>query len=438
MHFLFCCKCTRVQRIFTCTKYVQMSYASVIQRTARINKKGLAPLHLIVRYNGKQTELSLRRRVSPNDWNADRQEVRKPHAEAKIINAKIRKAIREVNTFVDEQELLGQKITLGDIVAYYKNGQKPLPAAKKPKKDEFFIEDFLQDFIDKNPENLRFNTIKTYVHVRGCLLKYAPQLRPKDLNLAFFQNYESHLQKRGYRINTIADRMKILRKCITIFLRDGVLDRNPMIAYKTKNEESQREFLTVEELRQIEAYQPRIYSEGLAKDVFLFMCYTGLRFSDICQLKGHMFQKNESRITMTIRMEKTRKPLTIPLSQQAKSLYWKYVSTYGMYIFPLLHDEKDYTDEAVLKKAISSRNSFINKYLKPIAKHLKIPKRVSCHVARHTFATISLTLGIPIEVVSKLLGHKNIRETQIYAKIVDSKKDEAIDVWDKMGGYSLV
>ena len=102
---------------------------------------------------------------------------------------------------------------------------------------------------------------------------------------------------------------------------------------------------------------------------------------------------------------------------KSKEILSKYQN--GVFSFPIIDDKTDVSNEARLKSNISARNAYFNKVLKQIISECKIDKRISFHCARHTFATIGLTLGIRIEVLQKLLGHKNIRETQIYAKIVD-------------------
>ena len=101
-------------------------------------------------------------------------------------------------------------------------------------------------------------------------------------------------------------------------------------------------------------------------------------------------------------------------------------------LFPILKPELDINDPVQVKKAISARGAYLNKILKRIMRKLEIEKSVSMHTARHTFATICLNLGARIEVVSKLLGHSDIKTTQIYAKIMDKEKDAAIDLWEEV------
>lgn len=149
----------------------------------------------------------------------------------------------------------------------------------------------------------------------------------------------------------------------------------------------------------------------IMKQAFLFSCLCGLRVSDIRKLKWNDLQKSGERIRIEIKMQKTKEPLYLPISDEAlKWLPQQNEAKGDDLIFPLTHE------------------GTINKILQKWAKDAGIIKHISFHVARHTHATMMLTLGADLYTVSKLLGHKNIATTQIYAKIVDKKKEEAISL----------
>ena len=146
------------------------------------------------------------------------------------------------------------------------------------------------------------------------------------------------------------------------------------------------------------------------KRAFLFACYTGLRKSDVYSLKW----KNVHDKCVSLRIKKTHDPVTIPLSATAMK-----------YLGPREGD-----DEFVFK-AKSDRQA--SEDLLKWAKNAGVNKHVTFHVSRHTFATLALTYGADIYTVSKLLGHKNLATTQIYAKIVDKKKEEAVNLIPDFG-----
>jgi len=176
-----------------------------------------------------------------------------------------------------------------------------------------------------------------------------------------------------------------------------------------------RDFLSVEELHTL----TKLYFSNRLKDsmqhevlrYFLFACYTGLRYSDIKNLTASSFKHNQLQITM----HKTNHIVNIPLSKKALS------------ILPTLSINP--SSEPIFRVYC---NKVTNRLLKEIARKAKITKKLTFHVSRHTFATVSIHLGIPIEVISKLLGHTNLKTTQVYAKIVDQVKEREMEKWNSL------
>ena len=147
--------------------------------------------------------------------------------------------------------------------------------------------------------------------------------------------------------------------------------------------------------------------------VFLFCCYTGLRYSDIEHLKYYNIEpytlNGKEHKAIRIRMQKTQEEIIIPLSD--KALAFVGAGLPEATIFAV------YTNQAV------------NRHLKEITKAADISKAVTFHTARHTFATLCISLGIDIKVVSKLLGHSKVAMTEIYAKVMDAQKFKAMEAW---------
>ena len=166
--------------------------------------------------------------------------------------------------------------------------------------------------------------------------------------------------------------------------------------------------MTIEELKRLIGTECKY---EIMKQAFLFSCLCGLRVSDIRKLKWNDLQKSGERIRIEIKMQKTKEPLYLPISDEAlKWLPQQNEAKGDDLIFPLTHE------------------GTINKILQKWAKDAGVIKHISFHVARHTHATMMLTLGADFYTVIKLLGHKNIATTQIYSKIVDKKKEEAISL----------
>lgn len=205
------------------------------------------------------------------------------------------------------------------------------------------------------------------------------------------------------------------RTALNEAVREGLIDRNPWNRLETiekiKKPESRREFLTIDEIRgMIAADCPN----ALVKRAYLFSCFTGLRVSDVRNLKWGDVCHENGQTYVSVVMKKTAKPLYIPLSGQA--LKWM--------------PEKDGSESGDFVFGDLVNDGNVNENLRKWAEAAGIRKHISYHTSRHTFATMMLTLGADIYTVSKLLGHSSVRHTQIYAKIIDRKKDEAVNLAD--------
>jgi integrase len=186
-------------------------------------------------------------------------------------------------------------------------------------------------------------------------------------------------------------------------VKEKIIPSNPAILVENiKKPESKREYLTFEEVKKLK----ETYCIKSVKDAFIFSCFTGLRYSDVRNLKWENVR--EDRIEF--KQQKTQTQEYLPLSKTALSILNSRRNTLN---------ESEYVFNLPTKAVILE-------HIKKWVKNAKINKRVSFHTARHTFATLSLTQGIDLYTVSKLLGHKDISTTQVYAKIIDSKKQEAI------------
>lgn len=198
-------------------------------------------------------------------------------------------------------------------------------------------------------------------------------------------------------------------------LRDGIIEKNPMKQLSAKErfhqQESTREYLTIDELKSMIAIP---CEDEALKSAFLFSCFTGLRISDVRSLTwGKVLEfPNGNGQYLRVKMQKTQNYANIPLSKDAL----RYMR------------RTDSPDEPIFR--ISPATSVITQRLQAWAGNANVNKRISYHVSRHTFATMLLTVGVDIYTVSKLLGHTNISTTQIYAKIIDKKKVDAISKVD--------
>lgn len=176
---------------------------------------------------------------------------------------------------------------------------------------------------------------------------------------------------------------------------------------KPKGEDGTREFLTIEEMKKLIQTPCK---DDMIKRAFLFCCLCGIRYSDVHNLTwGQFYKDNDGETILRLKVTKTKRNEDFPISNEA--LKW----------LPERNEASD--DENVF---ILPKNDHANRKLRVWSKETKITKRLSFHCSRHTAATLNLSLGVPIETVSKLLGHTKISTTLIYAKIIDQKKKEAV------------
>jgi integrase len=255
----------------------------------------------------------------------------------------------------------------------------------------------------------------------------------QDITPSFLIKYERHLREvHDNTTNTINKDMKFIRKIFNDAYRLDIIEhnQNPFLKYKMKLEKTQRTFLTEEELKLIEDFQTSPGSRlEMHRDMFVFASYTGLRVSDVLQLRWKNFDGTHIHFTM----KKTGQQLSIKLPNVANEIIRRYSpnkNSPGQFIFPALPEDFDMKDLRRLDTEISRATAYVNKNLKIIAQRVGIDKNLSFHVGRHTFATRAIAKDIPIQIVMSTMGHTNPRETLIYAKILNAARDKAMDAFN--------
>ena len=204
--------------------------------------------------------------------------------------------------------------------------------------------------------------------------------------------------------NTARTYFSKLRAGIRIAFKDGMIDFNPVdLVDHIPAEETQRTYLTIDELRDLARTPIR---HDYVKRAFLFSCYSGLRLGDIRRLRWD----NISNGGIQFKQQKTGSAEYLPLNDQAKTFLGQ-PGERDEFVFPEFH-KSNTTIEATLREWYEAAN---------------LQKHVTFHVARHTFATLALNSDVDLYTVSKLLGHKSVQVTQVYAKIIDKRKQEAVN-----------
>lgn len=256
-----------------------------------------------------------------------------------------------------------------------------------------------------------------------ALTAYNINVAMRDVNRDYIIGLTNFLRNdyrspRGKKLKdySVINYLGCLRNALNMAVREDVIADNPIMKLsaqdKVKAPESQREYLTTEEVQKLEETDspyPHI------KQAFLFACYTGLRCSDVRSITWGKIVKDGEKYRLHTVMFKTKRPFYIPLSK--KAMQW----------MPERGDKTD--DELIFENIPVQVNTKL--YLQPWLDKAGITKPITFHCSRHTFGTMMLTLGADIYTTSKLMGHTKVEVTQIYAKIINKKKDDAVSLIDQ-------
>ena len=238
------------------------------------------------------------------------------------------------------------------------------------------------------------------------LQEFRPGLDFKDITYTFLKEFEVHLKEKGNSVNTIAKHLRQLRTLVNEAINQGYIpsDAYPFRKYKIKQEKGRKEFLTPDELRKLENLQVSDKRLRHVLDAFLFCCYTGLRYSDFCQLTPENIIRVNGKRWLYFKSVKTDVEIRLPLHLLFEGKALAVLERYDIV-----------TDFAKI-----GPNSEANKYLAQLAALARIRKHITYHTARHTCATLLVHQGVPITTVQKLLGHTSVRTTEVYSEVLSN------------------
>lgn len=380
-------------------------------KRAKANVNGLVPIYHRTTINGKRLDKSTGKYIDPTKWSTEAGRMKGTSEEARTINSHLDSLIAK-NSSIEKKLIAIDK----DITAEIFNNM----LTGKTEKQRTLVPIF------QNHNDQIEALVKTGEYSAGTLERYKTSLSHtkefmkwkfnisdiniKDIDLAFITDYDFYLRtERGCSNNTTVKYIKNFKKIIQICLDNRWIVENPFTKYKGKIKEVERDFLTESEIETI--YNKKFHCERLiqVRDIFIFCCFTGLAYIDVKQLTNdHIGIGIDGNKWIFKNRQKTDISSKIPLLPIPEQIMAKYAS-----------HPKCLNEETILPVL---SNQKMNSYLKEIGDVCGIKTELTFHLARHSFATsITLTNGVPIESVSKMLGHTNIRTTQHYAKVVDRK-----------------
>lgn len=385
-------------------------------RLPKQKKSEMGAVYARITVNGRRTEISLKTKVSIDNWDevkgrakGKRQEIVKLNSHMEHVRSLIfdcyQQLIQQNKPVTVEAvksiylgEDIEEQMTLLKLVTYHKQVEEN-KLAPGTMKNYSTTEIYLQKFIKQ---------------------KYHKQDIPlDDLNYRFILDFENFLHNykpvdhhKPLNNNGVMKHMERLRKMVNMAVTMDWLVRDPFAKYKLRFEKVERGHLSKEELTILINKTFSIERLQSVLDMFLFSCYTGLAYIDISNLSPKNISKGiDGEDWLMTSRQKTNTTVRVPLLPEASRLATKYedhpVAVANGRLFPVISNQR------------------MNGYLKEIAEICGIQKNLTFHLARHTFATtVTLSNGVPIESVSKMLGHTSIRTTQIYAKVVEHKLSE--------------
>jgi integrase len=380
-------------------------------RKERGDDQSEAPIYMRMTISGERFELSTRRSVLPENWSAESGRVSGTNSKAKSVNTFLDSLLSRAYGYQKQILNEGKELTLAE----FKSRWNGIPTEKPKMLMEIFEEHNQQmkalighEFSPLTFE--RYTTSKKHTHDFMKSKYKVDDIDIKKLNYEFIHNYEFWLKSvRKCDHNTTIKYLSNFRKIVNICIKSGWLDRDPFVGFKMTKREVERPFLTDDELNRIiekKFIMPRM---SQVRDIFVFCCYTGLAYADVKKL-------TTDEITIGIdgerwiwtNRQKTDTASRIPLLPPALEIMDRH------------KDDPQCLNQGRVLPVLS--NQKMNSYLKEIADACDIKKKMTFHTARHTFATtVTLANDVPMETVSKLLGHRNLKTTQHYGKILDLK-----------------
>jgi len=376
---------------------------------AKKNKKGLMPIYIRITLNNSKVEIASGHFIQLSQWSKTRKMLIENTQEGIEINNSLAIQKAKIIAIYNQLSAAGSFVTAEDIRKKLVNNQ--------PKYTVLFALNYhnskMKELVGKT---YSIGTYKNYVYLEDkikAFIKHAfnrGDILLEQLNYQFLIEFEQYLKTvHNNRQNTVAKNITGFKKIINFSLDMEWMPKDPFRNFKNKKEEPPRTYLTKEEVETVISKAMPNRHLQLVKDLIIFQIFTGIAYSDLRNLTlSNAVTGVDGNKWLDFKRQKTNTRTSLPLLPKALEILIKYADRPAGIdenrVFPLLSNQK------------------MNKQIKKIMAICKIEKNISSHSFRRTFATtITLSNGVPIETVSKMLGHRDIKTTQIYAKVVDTK-----------------
>jgi site-specific recombinase XerD len=352
----------------------------------------LKPVHIRVYFNNNvQSYYFTGVKVESKDWDKDKQRVKRSNKDYHFMNTRIDSVRHKIEKFYNY-------CVLNDLPFMPRTLKDHLTGANTSPT----VVEYMRSTLDRDEKTISANTYRLHESIIRNFEKYDSRITLKEIDNYFLGKFHEHLlitMKPG----STSKNHKYLRKVLNRALNAGLISRNPYNEFIIPNANKRIVYLSPDEVQRLREYNG-IARVQKVRDMFLFQCLTGMSYSDMQLVeRKHIVERNGRSYIYNLR-KKSGMPQIIPVFKETQTIIDRYAG-----------DEK-------LFPTIS--NQRMNSYLKELGDLCHIETPLTTHVARHTFATLILEKGMPLESVSAILGHANLKTTQIYAKIAFKKIDE--------------
>ena len=370
----------------------KIKYRLVYNRKKQLNKQGTALVQVEALLNQRKVYFRTNLYLKPEHWNSRNAQVDN-HPQAHDLNSMLFEFVLHLQAIELSLWKRGIPVTLSLLK----------DAIKKDKPVNVTFPVFAKIYVQESDR--KRSTKENLLTTITVLQEFRPGLDFKDITYTFLKDFEVHLKEKGNSVNTVAKHMRQLRTLVNEAINQGYIpsDAYPFRKYKIKQEKGRKEFLTPDELKRLENLDVDKKLRHVL-DAFLFCCYTGLRYSDFCQLTPENIIRVNGKRWLYFKSVKTGVEIRLPLHLLFEGKALAVLERYDIV-----------TDFAKI-----GPNSEANKYLAQLATLARIRKHITYHTARHTCATLLVHQGVPITTVQKLLVHTSVRTTEVYSEVLSN------------------
>ena len=404
-----------------------MATVKLFIKPEKVDKQGLTLVQLQFQTNGKRVAFSTGEKIAPKKWDAAKRRVKTGVAGAAELNAKLERLESDLLKIVRSAEVQGINPTPAHIREAFDRQRNNQTGPTLPERFDQFIREAGRDKAEA--------TVRIYRNTLAQLLEFGEAKRFRlafdALNVSFYDKFTAYLQsERTPRLNpnTVGKAVKTLKTFLSWAVKRGYSDNQIFREeFKVTKKDADFEYLTASELETLRTVD---FSESpyldRCRDVFVFACATGLRFSDL----ENLTRENVFADRLELTVQKTRETLTVPLAPEAREILDKYAADERP--LPVVSNQKanDYIKTACQLAGITQAVQLVKHHGGTRLVTTK-PKYelITTHTARRTFVCNALEAGMRPEVVMSITGHRSLKSFQRYVKITDATKFRAVEDW---------